>query len=294
MSRLASPKKYVETPHASWLVEASSASETNRSAPVRLANAARSASSPGRGPARRGQERLYAGGDEATLHALGEVVQDRVGGLGVLVGEVVAAADVDDHDLAAEMGAGLADPLLGAQRVGGAALDHRAQPGQRLERRRAAGAVGRDAEVALELAYAGLGLRAEVAVDPADLEAEVEQPALQGVDVVAGHQPPGQVGQDAVAELPAGLVETTEGQRADDAVDGEAALLLEGAYGELDVAVVHTTRDPGRSRHASSRRPIRLSRPVIWATAGPESPCRKTAFKQCLSLGPPHAEPQAM
>ena len=48
------------------------------------------------------------------------------------------------------------------------------------------------------------------------------------------------MGEDPVTELPAGLVEPTEGQRADDAVDGEAALLLEGAYGELDVAVVHT------------------------------------------------------
>ena len=42
-----------------------------------------------------------------------------------------------------------------------------------------------------------------------------------------------------VTEPPAGLVETTEGQRSDDAVDGQTALLLEGAYGELDVAVVH-------------------------------------------------------
>ena len=46
------------------------------------------------------------------------------------------------------------------------------------------------------------------------------------------------MGQDAVTEAPAGLVETTEGQRADDAVDGQAALLLEGADGELDAVVV--------------------------------------------------------
>ena len=47
VSRLASPKKYVETPHASGLAEVSRAIETNRSAPVRLAKAARSTSSPG-------------------------------------------------------------------------------------------------------------------------------------------------------------------------------------------------------------------------------------------------------
>ena len=45
------------------------------------------------------------------------------------------------------------------------------------------------------------------------------------------------MGQDPVAEAPAGLVEAAEGQRPDDAVDGEPALLLEGADGELDAIV---------------------------------------------------------
>ncbi len=43
--------------------------------------------------------------------------------------------------------------------------------------------------------------------------------------------------QDAVAESPPRLVQAPEGQRTDDAVDGEAALLLEGAHGELDTVV---------------------------------------------------------
>ena len=240
VSRLASPKKYVETPQASGFAEVSRASETNRSAPGavgerRPGRSPRPGASAQRG---RGQERLDADRHQPALDPLGEVVQDRVGDRGVVVGQVVPAADVDHHDLAAEVGAGLADPLLGAQRVGGAALDHRREPGQGLERGRAAGAVGRDAEVALELAHARLGLRAEVAVDAADPEPEVEQPPLQGVDVVAGHQVAGEVGQDPVAEPPAGLVEAAEGQRTDDAVDGQAALLLEGAYGELDALVV--------------------------------------------------------
>ena len=147
-------------------------------------------------------------------------------------------ADVDHHDLAAEVGPCFADVLLGAQRVGGAALDHRAEPGQGLERRGTAGAVGRDAEVALELPDAALGLGPEVAVHAADLEAEVEQAALQRVDVVTDQQVAGEVGQDPVAEPPARLVEAPERQRTDDAVDGQAALLLEGAYGELDAPVV--------------------------------------------------------
>ena len=164
------------------------------------------------------------------------------------------AAHVDDHGLAAEVGAGLADPLLGAQRVGRTALDHRGEPGQGLEGGGAAGAVGRDAEVALELAHTGLGLGAEEAVEAAHPEAEVEHPALEGVDVVAGHQVAGEVGQDPVAEAPARLVEATEGQRTHDAVDGQPALLLEGAYGELDALVVHRLRgaDPGLFRDVSS------------------------------------------
>ncbi len=46
------------------------------------------------------------------------------------------------------------------------------------------------------------------------------------------------MGQDPVAEPPARLVEAAERQWADDAVDGQPALLLEGAYGELDATVV--------------------------------------------------------
>ena len=144
---------------------------------------------------------------------------------------MVCAAHVDDHDLAAEVGPGFPHVLLRTQGVGRASLHHRGQPAQRLVRGRTARAVGWDAEVALELPQAGLGLGTEVAVDAADAEAEVEQTALQGVDVVAGDEAARQVGQDPVTELPPSLVETSEGERADDAVDRQAALLLEGAYG---------------------------------------------------------------
>ena len=63
------------------------------------------------------------------------------------------------------------------------------------------------ADVALELAQRLLGLDAEQAVDPAAVEAHVEQPLLQRRDVVAGHQPGRHEEQDPVAEAPAGLVE---------------------------------------------------------------------------------------
>jgi hypothetical protein len=45
------------------------------------------------------------------------------------------------------------------------------------------------------------------------------------------------VGEDPVAEPPPRFVEAPKGQRTDGAVHGQAALLLEGAYGELDASV---------------------------------------------------------
>ena len=246
MSRLASPKKYVETPHASGLVEASRASETNRSAPVRLANAARSASSPGasaqRGVVRKACTPMATSRPSTRWARSCRIASDDrgVARSGRLWPRPTSMTTI----LPPRWGPASRIRSWARSALGAPPLTIGREPRQRLEGGRAAGAVGRDAEVALELAHPGLGLRAEVAVDAADPEAEVEQPALQGVDVVAGHQVAGQVGQDPVAEPPAGLVEATEGQRADDAVDGEAALLLEGAYGELDVA----RRTPARRR----------------------------------------------
>ena len=79
----------------------------------------------------------------------------------------------------------------------------------------------------------------------ANLDAQVaeagESRIIAGIhyrfDVVAGQEIPREVGEDAVAEPPARLVEATERQRPDDAVDGEPALLLEGAHGKLYAVV---------------------------------------------------------
>ncbi len=110
---------------------------------------------------------------------------------------------------------------------------------------RAAGAVGGDADALLELAQGSVGLRAEQPVGPAGREAELVEPALQLGDVVAGHQVPGDEGQDAVAELPARLLETAEGVRPDDPVDRDAALLLEGAHGTVELVVEERRRVGG-------------------------------------------------
>ena len=152
-----------------------------------------------------------------------------------------AVAGVDDDELARQRGPGAGDRLGLAHRVRPAADDRAAELVQRLEGGRPAGAVGHDADVALELAQRLLGLDAEQAVDPAAVEAHVQQPLLQGGDVVAGHQPGRHEEQDAVAEPPAGLVERVVGPRPDDAVDREAALLLERAHGAVGRLVEQRT-----------------------------------------------------
>ena len=68
---------------------------------------------------------------------------------------------IDHHDLAGELGAVAAQPLLHAHRVGPAPAHHRRESGERLQGRGSAGAVRRDADVALELADRELGLVAE-------------------------------------------------------------------------------------------------------------------------------------
>jgi hypothetical protein len=80
------------------------------------------------------------------------------------------------------------------------------------------------------------------AVGPADPEAEVEQPLLQGEDVVTAGQAAGNVGEQPVTEPPAGFVEDPVGERADDAVDGQPTLLLEGAHRPVEVGVEGVTR----------------------------------------------------
>ena len=148
---------------------------------------------------------------------------------------------------------------------------------ERLERRRAAGAVGGDADVALELAQRLLGLDTEQAVDAAAVEAHVEQPLLQRADVVAGHQPRGHVGQDPVAEAPAGLVQRVVGRAADDAVDGEPALLLERAHRAVGRRRrTRCRRVPDQSVAGLSAEQVRARASLarISATAGPVSPRR--------------------
>ena len=186
---------------------------------------------------------------EAALDACREVGGDRRLGEAApaVAGVGPAVAGVDDDDLADQRRAAAPDRLRLAQRVRGPSGDRALQPAERLEGLGAARAVVDQADVALEVADGAIGLAAEDAVDATGVEAHVEQPLLQGGDVVADRRVPDGVLEDPVTERPARLVEQPPGLRADDAVDAGPALLLEVAYGPVEGVVEGVGRArPGR------------------------------------------------
>ena len=158
--------------------------------------------------------------------------RDRVAQVGV-----DGVARIEDDDLVGDAGLQLGQRDVLAQAGGVAARDGAHEPVEGAEGVGSAGAVGGDADALLELAQRCVGLHAEQAVGPAGGEAEGVQAPLQLGDVVAGHEVAGDVGEHAVAELPARLLEAPEGVRPDDPVDGDPALLLEGAHGTIELVV---------------------------------------------------------
>ena len=93
-------------------------------------------------------------------------------------------------------------------------------------------AVERQAGVALEIDDRALDLGVVHAALGAGVEAQQVELDLQGEDVVAAERRFAQV-QEPVAELVSGLDQLSPRVGADDAVDDQAALLLERAHGEL-------------------------------------------------------------
>ncbi len=176
-----------------------------------------------------GEERRAADRGQPALDPRRQVV-DETRLVQAVPGDAAVAATVtgvDDDELSGQRRAGLADRLGLAHRVRAASDDRTDELVEGFERRRSAGAVGAHSDVALEVAQRMFGLDTEQAVHAAAVEAHVEQALLQARDVVAGNQPGRHVGQDPVSESPPRLVQRVVGLRADDAVDGDAALLLE-------------------------------------------------------------------
>jgi hypothetical protein len=110
----------------------------------------------------------------------------------------------------------------------------RPEQSQRPQRRRATHAVGDLGEVALEGPQRPLGLLVEDPTRPARVVAELEQPLLEGEDVVAAHRGGDEQCEHPVAEPPPGLAQLPVRGGADDAVGDEPAALLEGAHRVLE------------------------------------------------------------
>ena len=88
-----------------------------------------------------------------------------------------------------------------------------------------------------------MGVQAEVPVDQTGVEAEVLQPGLKRRDVVAEHRRAELVVECAGAEAVRSLFQRTVGRLADDAVDQQPAVLLEGAHRVVEFVVERIERD---------------------------------------------------
>ena len=195
------------------------------------------------------QERLHADRRHPALEPTGQVPQDvrladrAVGPLHDQAVIAAAAARIDDDPLARQPRARAAHQLLLADRVRRAAGDPRTEKVQGAQRFRAADAVRVQPVLTLVGHQRVVGVQPEVAVDQAGVEPEILQPGLQGGDVVAVHRRAELMVQRAGAEPVRRLLQRTVGRLADDAVDQQPAVLLEGAHRMVEIVVEHVHRD---------------------------------------------------
>ena len=187
-----------------------------------------------------------------------------------------AVAGVDDDAPADQVRAAVDEGGALAQQLRAAAGDLPAELAQRAQGGRAAGAVGGEPVVALEGAQAHLGLRAEDAVGPAGVVAELEQPLLQARDVVAAHRPLGVVAQQPVTERPArlrqrpvGLLPTRPSTERPRTCWKWRTATSVAASNSAD------SRSPSVIGTSSGSRPRMRSETWTSATAGPRSPSRR-------------------
>ncbi len=240
------------------------------------------------------------GGRQPTLDPRREVLGDL--GLGESVAALTrvgsAVTWVDDDDLASQRRPQPADALLLAHDRRFATDDGPHEPVDGLERRRPAGAVGEHADVALEVLERSLGVQPEDAVVATRVEAELEQAPLEGEDVVAGQEVARRVPEDAVTEAPPGVVEQAPGLRADDAVDGRSALLLEPAYGGIDrvveLSVVVVTSQLADTRAGAAGSPEESEHREPGADLGHRrTDVTETVESRCHRYLRPHVPPAA-
>ena len=152
-------------------------------------------------------------------------------------GVAAAVARIEDDRLAGQRRAGAAQLLGLAQLVRPPADDGALQLLELAQGHRPAAAVVHQAALVLELPKRGLGALAEDPVAATDVEAQVSEPLLQLLHVVAGERVADAAVEVALPEPLPRLLERLLGGRADDPVDEQPAGLLQPPDGLVDVVV---------------------------------------------------------
>jgi hypothetical protein len=86
----------------------------------------------------------------------------------------------------------------------------------------------------LELSKSSVRLWAKDSVDPVKMKAKTRESLLERPHIISRNEPACAERQNPVTELPACLFQMPEGLYADDAVDGQSALLLKCANRFID------------------------------------------------------------
>jgi hypothetical protein len=170
-------------------------------------------------------------------------------------------ARVDHDELACHRRPAMVQPFVLAQLVG-PATDHSAgELAQGSKRRRSASAVGRQANVALELAQGVLGSGAEHAIGATAVETHVDQPVLKTSHVIAHVWVPDRERQRAVAKPPPRLVEGAVRLAIDDSIDSQTPLLLEASNGSVARLIEHV-QPIGPVAHVVGGKQAELAEPM--------------------------------
>lgn len=180
---------------------------------------------------RAGKQRLGTECGQATLDPNSNGVADiRIDG----------AARIDNDHLVGNPGLQIRQFHVLAE-FGGVSTDNGADESiEGTEGLRPAGAIGNHTHAGLKFPERVIGVRTEDAIGPARVEAEFGESSLQHRDVVADHHVSGNIGQHAITELPPGFIESAEGIRTNDAVDGDTAFLLESTNSSIEFVVEGT------------------------------------------------------
>ena len=154
-------------------------------------------------------------------------------------GVIAAVAGIQHDDASGQTVARASDELSFAQGVRRSPGHRPGEVGEGPQGLGTQAAIDGQSHPALEASDRPLRVGTEHAVDPVGGEPEGQEALLQLGHVVALQQMAGGVGEQAVAQLPAGPVEGDVGLGSDHAVDHQTSPLLECSHRAGQLLVVH-------------------------------------------------------